>query len=291
MGMKMDTQCILCHLRRNIETARKLGDEETATAFARELMQAYINAPVADSSPTLSPVTSHLFQKYYGLEPDRFRREKEESNRFVLDRLENIRQRVDRAEDRIYAGLQFAVLGNYIDFSALQGQVRFEQLEEMLDKAQEMELDPGTYGQFLEDLQTGRRLLYLTDNAGEICFDRLFAEKIAQAYPHLQITFCVRGGYAQNDATREDAILAGIPFQVIDNGNCVAGTDLTQLSCEAEEAIASADVIISKGQGNVETLLGCGYNIYYAFLVKCEKFQNHFQKPKLTPMFVREQDQ
>ena len=291
MGMKMDTQCILCHLRRNIETARKLGDEETATAFARDLMQAYISAPAEDSSPTFAPVTSKLFQKYYGLEPDRFRQEKEESNRFVMARLEDIRNRVDRAEDRVYAGLQFAILGNYIDFSALQGQVRFEQLDEMLDSAQDMQVDEKTYRTFLEDLEKGKRLLYLTDNAGEICFDRIFAEKIARAYPHLQITFCVRGGYAQNDATREDAILAGIPFPVIDNGNCAAGTDLTQLSCEAEEAIASADVIISKGQGNVETLLGCGYNIYYAFLVKCEKFQNHFQKPKLTPMFVREQDQ
>jgi uncharacterized protein with ATP-grasp and redox domains len=50
----------------------------------------------------------------------------------------------------------------------------------------------------------------------------------------------------------------------------------------------SADVILSKGQGNVETLLGCGYNIYYAFLVKCPRFIQRFQKPKLTPMFIRE---
>ena len=50
----------------------------------------------------------------------------------------------------------------------------------------------------------------------------------------------------------------------------------------------SADVILAKGMGNVETLLGSGYNIYYAFLVKCPRFQNLFQKPLMTPMLLRE---
>ena len=52
----------------------------------------------------------------------------------------------------------------------------------------------------------------------------------------------------------------------------------------------NADVILSKGQGNAETLLGCGYNIYYAFLVKCPLFVERFQKPKLSPMLVKERN-
>jgi uncharacterized protein with ATP-grasp and redox domains len=139
-----------------------------------------------------------------------------------------------------------------------------------------------------EDLSKGKRLLYLTDNAGEIGFDRVCAEQIQKAYPHLQITFCVRGGPAQNDATRADAAAVGIPFPVIDNGNTVPGTDIPLLSREAKQAMDEADVILSKGQGNAETLLGCGYNIYYAFLVKCPRFMDRYQKPKLTPMLVKE---
>ena len=80
----------------------------------------------------------------------------------------------------------------------------------------------------------------------------------------------------------------GIPFPVIDNGNLVPGTMLDQLGPEAKQAFLSADVILSKGQGNAETLLGCGYNIYYAFLVKCPLFVEKFRKPKLTPMLVKE---
>ena len=95
---------------------------------------------------------------------------------------------------------------------------------------------------------------------------------------------------AVNDATRADAAAVGIPFPVIDTGNNIAGTVLSCISGECRDALYSADVIIAKGQANVETLLGCGLNIYYAFLVKCSKFITEFGKPKLTPMLHRERN-
>ena len=60
------------------------------------------------------------------------------------------------------------------------------------------------------------------------------------------------------------------------------------LGQEAKQEFESADVILSKGQGNAETLLGCGYNVYYAFLIKCPLFMEKFQREKLTPMLVKE---
>ena len=164
----------------------------------------------------------------------------------------------------------------------------FGKLDDMLASALEMELDPKAYRDFLADLETGNRLLYLTDNAGEIGFDRVLAEEIHKKYPRLQITFCVRGAVTVNDATREDAKLVGIPFPVIDNGNRVGGTDLNLLSEEARQALRQADVVLAKGMGNAETMLGCGYNVYYAFLIKCPRFVERFHKPMLTPMLLRE---
>ena len=288
MSIPMNSTCYLCHLQRNVETARTLGDDATATAFSRELMQLYLSAPSEASSPWLAAETSRLFQQYYGLGEDRFYQEKIDSNRFAMERLPQIRERVCNSSDPLYAGLQFAILGNYLDFSALQGQVSFEDLSKMLDKAQEMQVDKANFDRLVEDLQKATKLLYLTDNAGEIVFDRVFAETIHKAFPHLQITFCVRGGPAHNDATRKDAADVGIPFPVIDNGNCVGGTEIALLSAEAKQALDQADVIIAKGMGNTETLLGSGYNIYYAFLVKCQRFVEHFGKPKMTPMLVCE---
>jgi uncharacterized protein with ATP-grasp and redox domains len=151
-----------------------------------------------------------------------------------------------------------------------------------------MHVDGENYRMLCAQLEAEKKLLYLTDNAGEIGFDRIFAEQIHKHYPHLEITFCVRGGPAANDATREDAAAVGIPFPVIDNGNCVAATELTLLGAEAKRAMDAADVIIAKGQGNAESLYGCGYNVYYVFLIKCIRFAERFGKPMLTPMLLRE---
>ena len=291
MSIPIDTYCLQCLLRRNIALAQTLGTEEQAMAFAKEIMKLCINAPEGVSSPWFGPQIADLLHDMYGLDYDRFRQEKLDSNRFVLERLPMIRKKGDGIRrTRFFAGLQFAILGNYLDFSALQGQVSFEKLEEMLDKALEMELDDQVYAYFCRDLRRGGKLVYLTDNAGEIGFDRVLAEAIAAAYPDISVTFCVRGAIAQNDATREDAAAVGIPFPVIDNGNRVAGTQLDMLSEEAAAALSDADVILAKGMANAETMLGCGYNVYYAFLVKCQRFVTRFGKPMFTPMLVKEQE-
>ena len=288
MAILTDTRCLLCHFNKNIDTARGLGTEAQATAFARELMKIYLDSPADVGATWYGPATAELFDKIYGTGPDRFLEEKRRSNAFVLERLGQIRQKINGAEDRVLAGLKFAILGNYIDFSALYGEVSFEKLEEMLETALEMELDMEVYRSLCSELQKGGKLLYLTDNAGEIGFDRLFAEAIHAKYPQMEITFCVRGGPALNDATREDAAMVGIPFPVIDNGNLVPGTELKLLGQEAKDALEGADVIIAKGQANAETLLDSGYNIYYAFLVKCVRFIERYHLPKLTPMLTKE---
>ena len=290
MSVAFNSECLLCHMGRYVKTARSLGTEEQAMAFARDLMQLYLSAPEGVGSPWFGPGTQDLLEKHFGVPHDRYVAEKAESNRFVLARMDQIREKVVSAEDPVFAGLQMAILGNYIDFAALQGEISFEKLDQMLEDASKMELDPENYAALCADLQKGKKLLYLTDNAGEIGFDRIFAEEIQKKYPHLEITFCVRGGPAMNDALREDAAAVGIPFPVIDNGTRIAGTDLNQLGAEAKAAVEGADVIIAKGMANTETMYGCGYNIYYAFLIKCPRFVSVFGKPKMTPMLVRERN-
>ncbi|MBQ3146372.1 MAG: DUF89 family protein [Oscillospiraceae bacterium] len=287
--MGMDSYCYLCYLNRNIEIARTLGDEATATAFAKRLMALYLSAPENATSPWFGPHVADLFYEFYGItEEERYREEKQASNAFVLQRLDAIREAITTAEDPVYAGLQWAILGNYIDFSALRGEVSFRTLEAMMQQASQLQVDKENYRQLCRELETGHRLLYLCDNAGEIGMDRLFAEAIAEKYPHLEITVCVRGGAALNDATREDAAAVGMPFPVIDNGTRIAGTQIELLGEEAKQALEEADVILAKGQANVETMLGCGYNVYYAFLVKCQRFIDLFGKEKFTPMLFRE---
>ncbi len=288
MSLSITPECLLCHFSRYLKKAQPLGDDETAMAFGRDLMRMYLDAPEGVSSPWFSPQVAELFKKHYGLGDNQYEQEKLLANQFVVERLDQIRGMVQQVSDPVFAGLQFAILGNYLDFAALQGKVSFEKLEQMLKEAPEIKLDMDVYAALRSDLAKGRKLLYLTDNAGEIGMDRVFAEEIQKAYPNLEITFCVRGGNTINDATREDAEIVGLPFPVIDNGNLVSGTELSLLSPEAKAAMDSADVILAKGMANTETLYGSGYPIYYAFLVKCARFVRQFDKPLMTPMLVKE---
>ena len=79
MSIPVNATCYLCHFNKHVETALSLGDEATATAFAKDLMQIYLNAAEGTSSPVFTPLVSELYQKYYDLDPDRFKEEKEAS--------------------------------------------------------------------------------------------------------------------------------------------------------------------------------------------------------------------
>ena len=288
--MKLNAECMMCLLRRHIATAEAHGNEEQVTAFARDLMRLLADSPDHASSPYHTPEITRLFTKHFGLADDRFAEEKKLSNRYFLERIDRIRGLVTESADPLYAGLQCAILGNYMDFSALQGEVSFEKLDEMLPLSKKFRVHEENFAALRADLEQGGELLYLTDNAGEIGFDRVFLETIHGLFPNLAITVCVRGGPTQNDATRADAVAVGMPFPVIDNGTRIPGTVLELASEELKAALGRATVIIAKGQANVETLLDTGhdYNIYYAFLVKCARFIHRFGKPKLTPMLVRD---
>ena len=288
--MKLNAECMLCLLKRHIATAETVGTEDQVTAFARDLMDMMVKGPEEQSATWYTPEITRLFTAHFGLSDDRYAEEKDSSNRFFLEREEHIRTLVTESDDPLYAGLQCAILGNYIDFSALQGEVSFQRLDEMLALAKTFAVDEANFASLRADLEQGRELLYLTDNAGEIGFDKIWLETIHRLYPDLAITVCVRGGPTQNDATVEDARIVGMPFPVIGNGNRIPGTVLSEASDELKQALARATVVIAKGQANVETLYdtGHGYNIYYAVLVKCGRFIRRFGKETLTPMLLHE---
>lgn len=286
MAIPTNSICAQCLMKRHVDTARPLGDDATATAFAKGLMEAFLSLPEGADSSLIGPGVTRLYADLYGLEGDRYKEEKEQSNAFALERLPKIYSQIEKAEDPIYAALQLSILGNYLDFAALAGKVRFEDLEKMLEQAENYDLSGPHYDKFLQDLKSAKTLVLITDNAGEVVFDRVLAETIHRFYPDIQITFLVRGGPANNDALREDAQVVGISFPVEDSGIAVGGTPLSMISEKAKALLQNADIILAKGMGNTESLYDCGLPVYYAFLIKCARFEQVFGKPYMTPMFV-----
>lgn len=167
-----------------------------------------------------------------------------------------------------------------------------EKLRTLLDSAAQETIDPQVYAHFRQDVTTGRRLVYLTDNCGEIVLDKLLMQVLRERYPQLDITVLVRGQSVLNDATLEDAKMVGLTelANVIPNGTAVAGTDLESISSTARKRLMAADVILSKGQGNFETLHGCGLNVYYLFLCKCDWFVKRFRMQRYQGQFINERN-
>ena len=120
--------------------------------------------------------------------------------------------------------------------------------------------------------------------------DKIFIKEIRRAYPDVSITFAARGAPIYNDVTEEDAYLVGMDkvASILGNGSDIPGTDLNEVSRAFHQAFADADIILSKGQGNFETLLGCGYNVYYLFLCKCNVFINKLGAKQFDSIFVND---
>ena len=289
MSISMNSTCFACRINNITQAVGPLGTEQQLTVFLKKWMEMASKYDKAVDSARCGYYTDCLVKEMYGIDlADKRQKDKEESNRFVVERLDHIRERVEGSSDPVYAGLQYAILGNYLDFATLANQISYDELDEMLNKAKDIDLPAETVSCFTADLAKGKKLLIITDNAGEIGFDRVLAQVLQKIYPHLEITFCVRGYPVNNDATREDAFAVGITFPVIDNGNAVGGTALELFSDEAKQAMDAADVILAKGMGNTESLYGCGYNVYYAFLVKCQRFVEVFNAPLMAPMFIKD---
>lgn len=287
--MQFDAQCILCLIRRQAALAEARGDPERTYRYLRDVMQILLDAPEGVAAPYVMPALDDAFSKYFPGE-DRHALLKAEANRAMLALLPRMRRMAEAAADPVRLGLQLARTGNYIDYGALGDQVDLGALASMLDAAPDSPLDEAEYERFCRDLDHASRLLYIGDNAGEIVADLVLAEQLKKRWPRLSITFAVRGGPAQGDATREDAAAVGLDklVPIVDNGSRIPGTELACLGAEMRRALDEADVILAKGQANFETLLSSGRNVYYLFLCKCPRFIARFRVPSLTGMFLNE---
>lgn len=286
--MKINAFCMSCLVQAQARRIQKFQDEEKKACYMREVLHMIAESDPKWSAPALLEPISKLYEKYWGMQND-LEEEKKTFNELLLSMEDDLEQKIRSRKDPLEAALCLARLGNYIDFSAL-GEVSAEKLLELLAQAEQETLDTAEYRHFCKDLKDGKHLVYLTDNCGEIVLDKILIKLLREQYPQLMIEVLVRGVAVTNDATMEDARYVGLTevAPVFGNGSGIAGTELTHISKEAKEKLEQADLILSKGQGNFETLHTCGLNIYYLFLCKCDWFMQRFHAEHLKGMFVNE---
>lgn len=288
--MRLNSMCIRCLVDKQQEKLAKFPDEDKKTAYMKEIAKIIGESDDEDSSAYLVYLFNQVYRRYFGDIKD-YSGIKKEYNAYVLEREQELYREILKARDPLAQAIIYARIGNYIDFGAMQ-QVEKEVFLGLFRDQEKNRLDEKNYETFLKDCEKGKNFLLIADNCGEIVLDKLFLKELKKRFSHLELYVMVRGGEILNDVTMEDAEETGIcdVAKVVSNGSIVGGTVEGMLSKEAREIFDRADVILSKGQGNFETLHGCGRNIYYSFLCKCDWFTGQFGVERNTGMFVREKD-
>ena len=239
--------------------------------------------------PELAYHIKHIREELFALTPADFSAVKSHYNRLLLSFEEKLAGRIRQAEDPLLCAMQYAMTGNYIDFSAL-ATVEEATLLALLEQSATIALDEEVYGHLKDSVRTAGKMVYLTDNCGEIVLDKLLIREFMNLNPELSVTVLVRGSSEGNDATMEDADEVGLPAicHVMGNGAPYDATVLPRMSEEARDLMYGADLIISKGQANYESMYGCGLHVFYLFMCKCDYFTKRFQVPRYTGILTEE---
>lgn len=287
---RLRSECLSCIIKNHIEKFPKETEEQQKVKYMQEVFQILSHAKSTESAPVIVHKINEIQEEMFHM-TNEYTEIKKYFNQVMMGYETKIKEQLRSCEDPLKLAIQYSMIGNYIDFGAMKN-VDEEYLTNLLNGAKDNPVNEESYRCLKHDLENGENLVFLTDNCGEIVMDKLLIFVLKEKYPKLHITVIVRGEAVLNDATMEDAIQTGLTdlVEVIGNGNGIAGTCIDELSEEAFHKVEKADVILSKGQGNFETLRKCGKNVYYIFLCKCDMFANIFGVEKFTGMLVNDKD-
>ena len=254
--------CYPCFLRQALDAARLAGasDEQQKTILDR-VLEMLTQIALSSTPPEIGDRVHRIVRQEVG-HRDPYREAKETSTRQALALYPRLRKCVQEADDPLDVAVRLSIAGNIIDLGPHQQYDLWDVIERVL--TQPFAIDDRTA--FREALGMADRVLYLADNAGETVFDRLLIEVL-----QVPVVYTVKGGPVLNDATREDALAAGLDqvAQVVETRSDAPGTILDRCSDEFWRLYNEVGVIVAKGQANYETLSHVGPKVFFLLQVKC----------------------
>ncbi len=263
--MRATTTCIPCYLKQALSAAREVTDDpEIQRQVLNEVAKLLPGLPL-ESTPAENS-TYALWRAHEVLDcSDPFAAKKRHYNKAALSMYPALKRLVQSSESPLQTAVRVAAVGNIIDLGIQDGvdlEITFEEVF-----SQGLAVDES--GSFEERVETGKRVLYLADNAGEIVFDKVLVEELVAS--GLDVLLVVKGAAILNDATMEDALAVGMNqiARVLSNGSPMLGTNLKTCSEKFLHQFRSADIIIGKGQANFETLNETSAPIFFILKAKC----------------------
>jgi uncharacterized protein with ATP-grasp and redox domains len=268
MKLKPTAECISCILRQVLEACEETDEDPTVRYNALREAIAYLNNVDFDRSDHVRIASDlHRIVREVTGNADPYRELKKMSNRVALEWLSR-NGRTLQGSLPFKQAISIAARGNMIDYGAME---TTETPQVLIDKAMDARIDSRKVLEVRRLVEVSERVLYLCDNAGEIAFDKVMVSAIQTLGP--EVTVAVRGGPVMNDATIDDAYEVEMTklAKTITTGSPVSGVLLTDSSPEFLDTFDQSDLIISKGQGNLESLINIRRKTttVYILKVKC----------------------
>lgn len=267
--MQTHLDCIPCFLHQSLEAARMASDDEKKhEKVMKKVMQYLETIDFTLSPPEISRGVHAIVKQETGVD-DPYLVVKEQANDQALQQLSKLKQLIDEADDSLLMAVKLAIIGNVVDFGTMN---RYNVMD-MIDNLSQHPFDDTGYVSFKKRLDEAGSVLFLADNTGEIVFDRLLLEKIKEMGK--KITYVVKCHPIINDATVADARAVGIDkLATVVNGDdgteySAPGLVLSFTSSRFKQLLGEADMVISKGQGNYESLNDIDRDVFFLLMVKC----------------------
>ncbi|MGD9108405.1 MAG: ARMT1-like domain-containing protein [Gammaproteobacteria bacterium] len=270
--MKTHLNCIPCFFKQAISMACQLGaNYAKQRQVVNNLAKMLPTISLDSSPPEIVKIIYDLVNRTLNNKYDGYEKIKDESNKLTLNIYEKLQEKIFLSNDRLLTATELAIAGNIIDYG---GARIFTNINDEMDKIMNQSINNKlifNYDDFKSILSTAKEVIYLADNAGEVVFDRLLIEEIKYFNRNVEITYVVKEQPIINDATKKDAIQCNIHkiCKVMSSGSDVPGTPLNLCSKEFLDKFNKTDMVISKGQGNFETLFDSGYSIFFLLKIKC----------------------
>ena len=264
--MKVHLDCIPCFLRQALEAVKMSTNNDAIREKAlREVVTYLSQVRWTTNIPRIGTEVHRIVKKVTG-NFDPYKQLKNKYNKLAAQLYPKLEFMVKNSSDPLFTALKIAIAGNAIDF----GPKAEINLEKEVKNALTNELAINHIESFRHELKPETDLLYLADNSGETFFDRILLEELTKF--KTRIVYVVKGGPILNDATIDDAKIAQIDkiADVISTGTDCAGIIFDECSEEFIEAFKKSSIVISKGQGNYESLNEVkDKKIFFLLKVKC----------------------
>lgn len=289
--MKAQANCLSCILSQAFHIMVKHNvPHDRQLIIISELLEMTKNLELTKSPSHYHSDMLDFMSRKLGI-GDLYFEEKLVQNMEALELIDDVENFIRHCGDRLYVSLKVAAAGNIIDLN-FGGKY---DIKSSLNQCFDYNFDRDDYNLFLKKLHKASSLLLITDNAGEIAFDKLLLKEIAnwakeQGKPEIELTAIVKGKPVLNDATREDALTVGLDThcRLEDTGCSHLGLPLELVNHNVKKLVLSSDLIIAKGQANFETLESESElkgRLFLLLKAKCANVANFIKVPQNGMVF------